>query len=341
LHHHADERKTKFALISHILPPSETAHAAIIHRLLRDLHPESYCLLSGTDYLSGQVPEYSDRLPGRYYHLPAPYQLTRGYRFGLERARGRVNRLMAVLLRARHIARILRRERCDRVVVCTGGREVFDFPAGYLASRMVGARFYAYLLDQYAHMVTFVLGGGFFQRFEPPVMRGAAAIIVPNEFMAEEVQQRYGVRAVIIRNTCDVSAYADAGAGESNEGEGVKIVYTGGVGPFHYDALTNMLTAIDLLGREEHDGPRLRSARGADRHRDRCRGLVVRDVHDHIRVLLAEAEMEALELTAQIADHLCDGIPTAAAALRQHARDAFLGVRRFHEELGHDDLLER
>lgn len=242
----------RLALISNVLPPSETAHAAIIQRLLRDLDPESYCLLSSRDYTSGEAPDYSGRLPGRYYYLSPPYQLTRGHRFGLKRARETTNLVLGVHLRARYIARILRRERCDRVVVCTGGNEIFDFPAGYLAARMVGARFYAYLLDQYSHMVKFVLGDSFLRRFEPLVMRGSAAVIVPNEFMQAEVEQRYGVSAVIIRNTCDVSAYeGTAGHDQAGDDGEVRVVYTGGVGPLHYDAMSNLLAAIRSLGREE------------------------------------------------------------------------------------------
>ncbi|MBV9925977.1 MAG: glycosyltransferase [Acidobacteria bacterium] len=244
----------RFALISNVLPPSETAHAAIIQRLLRDLDPESYCLLSSRDYTSGDAPDYSERLPGRYYYLPPPYQIQRGHRFGLKDLRERANLVLGVLVRARHIARILRRERCDRVVVCTGGNEIFDFPGGYLAARMVGARFYAYLLDQYSHMVKFVLGDTFLQRFEPLVMRGAHAVIVPNEFMQKEVEQRYGVRAAIVRNTCDVSAYEGAEHAGSGEEGGGRVVYTGAVGPLQADALANLLAAFDSLGR---DGVRL------------------------------------------------------------------------------------
>lgn len=246
----ADERKMKFALISNVLPPSETAHAAIIQRLLRDLDPESYCLLSSRDYVTDAGRDYTGRLPGRYYHLSAPYQLTRGHRLGLMRERA--NLLLGVASRARHIARILRQERCDRVVVCTGGNEIYDFPAGYLASRLTGARFYAYLLDQYSHMVSYVLGDSFLRRFEPLVMRGATAVIVPNEFMRDEVERRYGVKAVIIRNTCDVSAYEGVEAGETEDDGGeVKIVYTGGVGSLHFDAFRNLLAALDSLGRED------------------------------------------------------------------------------------------
>lgn len=253
----------KFALISNVLPPSESAHATIIHRLLRDLDPSCYCLLSSRDYVSGAGADYSGRLAGRHYHLAPTFRFTRGYRFGLRRARENANLVLGVLLRARAIARILRREKCEAVVVCTGGNEILDFPAGYIASRLVGARFYAYLLDQYFHMVSYVLGERhFLQRVEPPLMKGAAAVIAPNEFLRDELRGRYRIEPVVIHNPCDISDYdappegasaEDDGSGEATraagDAGGTHVVYTGGVGPVHYDAFRNLLAAMERLGR--------------------------------------------------------------------------------------------
>jgi glycosyltransferase involved in cell wall biosynthesis len=245
----------KFALISNVLPPSESAHATIIHRLLRDLDPASYCLLSSRDYVTGGQPNYSGRLAGKHFYLPPTFRLTRGHRFGLRGLRENFNLGFGVAARARLIARILRRERCGAVVVCTGGNEILDFPAGYLASRLARVPFYAYLLDQYFHMVSYVLGRHFLQRLEPVLMKGAAAVIAPNEFLAEELRRNHRVEPVVIHNPCELSDYEGPlggeppGGGEGGEGEGVRLVYTGGVGPVHYDAFRNLLAAVEALGR--------------------------------------------------------------------------------------------
>jgi glycosyltransferase involved in cell wall biosynthesis len=241
----------KFALISNILPPSESAHAMIIHRLLRDLDPASYCLLSSRDYVTGNQPVYSGRLPGKHYYLPPTYQFTRGYRFGLQSLREQVNLWLGILMRARTIARILRSEKCEAVVVCTGGNEILDFPAGYLASRLTGTKFYAYLLDQYFHMVNYVLGRSILQRVEPLVMKGAEAVIAPNEFLRDELRQRFNIEAVVIHNICDLSAYDGPLEKDAEDTGEIRIVYTGGVGPLHYDALKNLLSAIEFSGRND------------------------------------------------------------------------------------------
>lgn len=243
----------KFALISNILPPSETAHAAVLHRLLRDLDPDSYCLLSSRDYTSESQRDDPGKLRGRHYYLPPTFQLRRGHRFGLRRLRETLNALIGLPVRVRAIARILRLEKCDAVVVCTGGNEILDFPAGYLAARLVGARFYAWLLDQYFHMVAYVLGRHFLQLFEPWLLKGAAGVIAPNEFMRDELRRGHQIEPVLIHNPCDLSAYdgplerepADDRPAEDNRQ--IRIIYTGGVGPLHYDAFRNLLRALEAI----------------------------------------------------------------------------------------------
>lgn len=247
----------KFLLISNVLPPSESANAIIIYRLLRDLDADSYCLLSSRNYDNGDGPNYSQKLPGKHYYLPPPFQFKRGTRFGLWALRKRINLALEVVIRAWVIARILKREKCGAVVVVTGGGTFLEVPAAYLASRFARARFYPYLLDQYSQMVQYALGETFLTRFEAPVMKGAAAIITHNEFFQEEIRRRYQVGTVVIHNPCDLSEYSPeqnpaslshkAGA----DGDGVRIVYTGGIGDLHYPAFQNLLAAIGSIGRDD------------------------------------------------------------------------------------------
>ena len=236
----------KVAWVSNILPPSHTAHAAIIHRLLRDRDPETYCLLSGRDYGSSSGGEWSERLPGRYYHLRS-FRITRGYRFGLQFVRKHLNQLLDVQ-RVLLIARILRRERCRAVVAVTGGDEMVDFPAAYLASRMAGIPFYAYLLDQFSHMVNFGMGNTILRHLEPAMMKRAAAVIVPNEFLARAVEEQFGVAPAILHHPIDLSPYERIERIEPHPSEPWKIVFTGEIGELHYSAFRSLLRAIQSSG---------------------------------------------------------------------------------------------
>jgi glycosyltransferase involved in cell wall biosynthesis len=241
--------RVKFALVSHVLPPDESSHAAVIHRLLRDLDPGRYCLLSSGSPGTGGRTIDPGRLAGTRYDLPPTPRLTRGYRMGLRLWRERVNFVVGVVARARAIARILRREQCDAVVVCTGGNEILDFPAAYLASRRTGARFYAYLLDQYGHMVAHALGEHIFARLEPTLLKRAAQVIAPNESQRDEVRRRHHVDAVVIHNPCDLAEYDGPAAAQRldlaiAQRDERRIVYTGSIGPLQYDAFRNLLTAM-------------------------------------------------------------------------------------------------
>lgn len=246
----------KFALVSNVLPPGDSSHAAVIYRLLRDLDPRTYCLVSSGPLPSGAAPGEPGRLAARHYSLRPTPQLTRGYRMGLDWWRKRINFAVGLLPRAKAIADVLRREQCDAVVVCTGGAEILDLPAAYLASRRTGARFYPYLLDCYGHMVAHVAGEHIFARIEPILLTRAAAVIVHNEFQRDEVRRNYDVDAVVIHNPCDLAEYAGPRRTEAS-GSGAapvrdpRIVYTGSVGPLHYEAFRNLMTAIGRLDRHD------------------------------------------------------------------------------------------
>ena len=240
----------RFALVSNVLPPGDSSHAAVIHRLLRDLDARHYCLVSSGSSGTGSASD-PGRLAGTHYYLPPAPRLTRGYRMGLRLWRERVNFGVGVIVRARAIARILRREECDAVVVCTGGHEILDFPAAFLASRLTGARFYAYLLDQYGHMVVHVLGKHIFARLEPMLLKRATAVIAPNASLRDEVRRRHQVDALVIHNPCDLQAYDGPANAESADGSIAqhaekRIVYTGSVGPLQYEAFRNLLAAMAL-----------------------------------------------------------------------------------------------
>jgi glycosyltransferase involved in cell wall biosynthesis len=244
----------RFALVSNVLPPGDSSHAAVIHRLLRDLDPRRYCLLSSGSSGTGDRSTDPGRLAGTHYYLPPTPRLTRGYRMGLRSWRERVNFGVGVIARARGIVRILRREECDAVVVCTGGHEVLDFPAAFLASRLARTRFYAYLLDQYGHMVAHVLGEHIFARLEPMLLKRATAVIAPNESLRDEVRRRHHVDALVIHNPCDLAEYGGPANAESLDvtiarDEETRIVYTGSVGPLQYEPFRNLLAAMAALDR--------------------------------------------------------------------------------------------
>ena len=69
------ESELKFALVSHNVPPSGTGQPLIIYRMLRELDPEHYCLIS-TEQHDANKPAagLSQILPCRDHYLPPPFR---------------------------------------------------------------------------------------------------------------------------------------------------------------------------------------------------------------------------------------------------------------------------
>jgi glycosyltransferase involved in cell wall biosynthesis len=236
----------KFALISHNVPPSGTGQALVIYRMLRELDPKQYCLISPERHDAIKPADGpAQRLPCRYYHLPPSYRFNRGYRWGIRSLRESVNVQIAVVDYRCRIADIVRREKCDAIVACTG--DVTLLPAGYLASRATGVPFYAYIFDHYSYREWEDPVNAFWaRRFEPFITKGAAGVIVPNEILRDDLRERFGVEATVIHNSFDISPYETTVEARKPSGE-VNIVYTGAVYEAHYGAFRNLMAAIQKL----------------------------------------------------------------------------------------------
>ncbi len=261
----------KFAFISHLLPPTWGGQTIMIYRVLKDFAPESYCLISPHNYDAEAFKGvYTRRLPARYYQLPADPQLKRGYRYGLQQARGAVNQPLGLMARARRIARIVKTENAQAIVACTGN--LLDLPAGYLASRLARTSFYAYLFDYYSYQSVDAIESFYAHRFEPWILKRAKGVIVPNEFLRDDLKARYGVEATVIHNPCDLSEYEKPLATGAKV-DGLEIVYTGAVYSAHFDAFRNLLAGLDKLNRADVK-LHLYSASPVDWEREGIRGPV-------------------------------------------------------------------
>jgi len=152
--------------------------------------------------------------------------------------------------RARQIYQILKREQCNVVMACTG--DLYDLPAAWLASQWADVGYCAYLFDDYIYQWVEPFQRAFAQKWERVLMEGAAGVIVPNEFLGEEYERRYRIKPIVIHNPYEESETRPITerVWPSRQGE-IKIVYTGAIYHAHYDALQNMLTAIQKIGRPE------------------------------------------------------------------------------------------
>lgn len=241
----------KFALVSHVLPPVWSGQSVILHRLLKDLAPEQYCLISKADHSPESVgPEQLPRLPGNYYYLPAEPTVNRGHRFGMKPVCDRVNTAIAIATRGKRIAEIVKREKCEAVVACSG--DLVDLPAANLAARLTRLPFYPYFFDYYGHQFIDPWVRRQARFLEPFVLRRARKVIVPNETLADELKQRYGKESAVIHNPSDLSRYEAAEIVPSARSDDkLRIVFTGALYDAHFDAFRNLLNALSLLNRAD------------------------------------------------------------------------------------------
>src|ERR1044072_3834202 len=239
----------KFALLSHALPPSNSGQALVIQRILRELDPKDYCLISPEHY--DDVDDGpTERLQANYYHLPPVFRINRGHSFGLQHLREGVNIPLAIWQQARFLTNVIRSEHCEAIVAFTG--DVTLLPAAYLASRRTRVPFYAYIFDHYSYREWADPAASFWaRRFEPLLMKCAAGVIAPNDVLRDDLRDRFKIEPRIIYNPLDITPYqSDVGLNAPQNGE-VKIVYTGAIYEAHYDAFRNLMASLELLRRPD------------------------------------------------------------------------------------------
>ena len=246
----ADLRNQRLGIVSHVLPPSPSGQAMVLHRLLSGTPPERYFLVSLEDHSEGDKNGSSPgKLPGRHYHLAPPLRLRDFPGPGLGFAMGYLNARIAVRSRARQIAEIARKEGCGLLVGCTG--DLYDLPSAALAARWEKLPFVPYIFDDYIYQWT-----GNARRIasllEPSILRHARAVIVPNEFALEGYSRRCGAPGVVVRNPCLLPDLAELDGVKRVFGPGeFHIVYTGAVYHAQADAFRNLIGALSLPGLEK------------------------------------------------------------------------------------------
>jgi Glycosyltransferase Family 4 len=223
----------------------------MLYRMFKDLNPDGYCLLYNEAYEAFSLPTGAanaiPRLPARYYYLSSSSTQPKSKpksRFRPRTAHKFVNGLrlvarlgVALFVHARDAARIVEREKYDAIMACSG--DLLDLPAGYLASRLARVPFYAYLFDDYLYQWQHFLFYYFARIAEPRVLKGAAGIIVPNEYLCNDYFRRYKVEPMVIHNPVElpeekVEAEANTALPWPANDKEISIVYTGTVYHAHY-----------------------------------------------------------------------------------------------------------
>ena len=240
----------RIAILSHILPPSPSGQAVVLHRLLSNLSADRYILISRENYDDIKHDcVATEKLSAKYYHLKPIFQLPILNRFGLSVLSNVFNIPWGIYRRARQIEEIVQKEKCNLLIACTG--DLYDLPAAYLVSKRNSIPLIPYIFDDYAYQWT-----GFYRfiskRMEPFILKHGKAVIVPNEYMQEEYLERYGITSTVIHNPCPLPNLNELDKAERVfNNQGINIVYTGAIYHANHDALRNLICAIHQLERDD------------------------------------------------------------------------------------------
>lgn len=238
--------RAKFALVSNSVPPAWSGQSVVIGRLLATLDPASYCLIT-------QQPEATDAerwiapLPARCHRLPREAAAARLARPGAWSVTVLGCLAATVMVRALRIARIARREGCGAIVGATA--DLANLPASFLAAKLIGARFYAYLFDSYEFQWIRPIDRWLARRLGRLMFRQARGVIVPNEALRSEVEMRHGAKATIVLNPFEHLAPPAIESPRQAGGE-VAILFSGAIYHVNAGAFRNLVGALALPGME-------------------------------------------------------------------------------------------
>ena len=230
----------RIAFVSHVLPPSWSGQSVMIGRILKNVSPEQYCLISTENY-QNEKDRNTGFLPAKYYALPRePKILKLGAKYWI------MNWLRA-FIRGVGIARIAKQEKCDIIVAASGN--IIDIPAGWWASVFTGARFVPYLFDDYLYQWPDKQTRSIARAMEKRIYGRVKSVIVPNEFMRDEIEKRQNVKATIVRNPCASTPEKNIPIVRTDYShkEEIRVVYTGAIYHVNFDAFKNLINATNLI----------------------------------------------------------------------------------------------
>jgi glycosyltransferase involved in cell wall biosynthesis len=238
----------KFALISHILPPSPSGQAVMLYRILSRISEKNYYLIHTRSRLISDHNDADDqnRLPGTYYSLPAEPAFKTSYPLGLSWILKVINFFIRFFVRTRNLLGIVRGESdTQAIVACTG--DIVDIPAGYLVGRICKIPFYAYIFDDYVYQYT-SSERWLARLIAPLIFKHAAGIIGPNEFICWEYEKRYEVKIALVRNPFNqIEVKQKSPPRYLNTEKRIRVLYTGDIYMTNHGCFRNLIDAMESL----------------------------------------------------------------------------------------------
>jgi len=232
------DRSSRFAVVSHVVPPAWSGQAMVLERLLAAVPAEQAVLIASAQPVAGVstrtpiIPLAGEPFEAAWYRPGWPATLAV---------------LVRCFLRGWRIASIVTRERCTAVIACTG--DLIDLPASMIACRTLGLPLVAYYFDDYVAQWSWSPAAHARARFfEPHILRTAHQVLVPNERLGMNVSQRSDKEPRVVRNPAWTPQVPAEVGWTGGHGAPCRIVYTGAVYHVNYAAFRCLIESFAELG---------------------------------------------------------------------------------------------
>lgn len=238
----------KFAIISPVLPPATSGQAIVLFRLLKNIDPKQFILISLQNYkhIDGNVQNGTSILGSKYYRVPRFPHLIEIVFLKADRIGFGFLLKIYLMFRTRMFVNILKREGCVCVVGCSA--DLFVPYCSCRACKKLQIPFIFYAFDDYVAQYLSPDDLYFSQKYGPEILRSAEKVLVPNEFLRDYYYERYQIIATVIPNPVNLEDYELLTAPILNGSDkGLSIVYTGAIYDAHYDAFKNLIKSIENL----------------------------------------------------------------------------------------------
>jgi glycosyltransferase involved in cell wall biosynthesis len=236
--------RRRFAVLSHVLPPSPSGQSVMLYRILSHFNASDYYLISRETYKRNKDDNLF--LPVEYFQASTPRLLNylNHIRFP-QRLFEFINAVISIVCRTWKVARIALRNPIQAIVACSG--DIADIPAGYFVSRLLNIDLYVYMFDDYVYQWT----GAYrsvAKNIAPRIFKKNVRLIGPNEYICNEYSRLYNMPYAIVRNPCsseelNISVYE---YWPSEPGR-IKVMYTGAIYHANYDCFRNLIKAMELI----------------------------------------------------------------------------------------------
>jgi glycosyltransferase involved in cell wall biosynthesis len=216
----------------------------MLYRILLGFASEDYYLISREEYVKEEG--NGDYLPAEYFSVSPPGILRYIARLRMPYpVRVILTTLILLVSRTTKLVKLIRKHPVQAIIACTG--DVVDIPSAFIASKILGIDFYAYILDDYVYQ-----WAGYHRSFakaiSPWIFKRSTGLIGLNEYSCAEYIRRYHVDCLMVRNPCTMDTLtAPINSEWPLQAGKIKIVYTGSIYHANNDCFHNLIMAMDVL----------------------------------------------------------------------------------------------